>query len=82
MMRTEIDPKIAWGVIIALLIVVGAIYYFFFRTPSGELSAKEAKLGKPVRPGELPPGTPPPPWAPPPDTLQQGQPQPAPSNPR
>jgi hypothetical protein len=80
-MKTEIDPKIAWGVIIALIIVVGAIYYFFFRTPSGELSAKEAGAGPPVKPGEISPGIPPPPWAnqspsPP------GQPQPAPSTPR
>jgi hypothetical protein len=77
MMRTEIDPKIAWGAIIALLIVVGAIYYFFFRTPAGVISAKEAGAGPPVLPGE---GLPAPGEKQPPSV--QGQPQPAPSNPR
>ncbi len=78
-MKTEIDPRIAWGIIVVAVVLVIAVYYFFFRTPSGELSAKEAGLGKPVRPGELPPGTPPPPWAPPPGTSSQSQP---PVNPR
>lgn len=70
-MKTEIDPKIAWGIIVVAVVLVIAIYYFFFRTPSGEMSAKEARLGKPVQPGELPPGTPPPPWAPPANTAPQ-----------
>ncbi len=79
-MKTEIDSKIAWGIIAVLLIIIGAVYYYFFRTPSGELSAKEAGLGRPVRPGELPPGTPPPPWTPPPGAPSQGQPPSTPSN--
>lgn len=73
-MKTEIDPKIAWGIIAALVLIVAAIYYFFFRTPSGELSAKEAGAGNPVRPGELPPGIPPPPDENPPSTHGQTQP--------
>jgi hypothetical protein len=81
-MKTELDPKIAWGIIAVLVIIVIAVYYFAFRTPSGELSAKEAGLGKPVRSGEIPPGTPPPPWAPPPGTSYPSQTPSAPSNPR
>jgi hypothetical protein len=80
-MKTELDPKIAWGIIAVLVIIVIAVYYFAFRTPSGIISAKEAGLGKPVHPGELPPGVPPPPdegmsSAPPPQF------QPTPTNPR
>lgn len=80
-MKTEIDPKIAWGVIVTLVLIVVAVYYFFFRTPSGILSAKEAGAGRPVLPGEISPDIPPPPWATP--SLQpQGQPRPTPPNPR
>ncbi len=71
MFKQEIDPKLAWGAIVGVLLIALAVYYFVFRTPSGELSAKEARLGNPVKPGELPPGTPPPPWAPPANTAPQ-----------
>ncbi len=77
-MKTEIDPKIAWGIIVVAVVLVIAIYYFFFRTPSGEISAKEAGAGPPVRPGEPPPGSPPLE-----ELLSPAQPsQPTPSNPQ
>jgi hypothetical protein len=44
-------------------VLVALGYYFFFRTPSGVISAKEAGAGDPVRPGEIPAEIPPPPWA-------------------
>jgi hypothetical protein len=70
-MKTELDPKLAWGAIALLIAAVALGYYFFFRTPSGELTPEQAGAGKPMRPGELPPGTPPPPWAStPPNTTQ------------
>ncbi|GBC93467.1 hypothetical protein HRbin15_01958 [bacterium HR15] len=78
-MKTEIDPKLAWGIIVALVIIVVAVYYYFFRTPSGIISAKEAGAGNPVHPGELPPGIPPPPEERP---FPSGQSQPNPSNTR
>lgn len=61
-MKQELDPKIAWSAIVLIVAIVALGYYFFFRTPSGELTAEQAGMGKPMRPGELPPGTPPPPW--------------------
>lgn len=67
-MKQELDPKIAIGAIVVLILIVVGIYYFVFRTPTSELTPEQAGMGKPVRPGELPPGTPPPPWA----TPQQG----------
>lgn len=61
-MKQEVDQKIAFGLIVALILIAVGIYYFAFRAPSGELSAEQAGMGKPMRPGELPPGVPPPPW--------------------
>lgn len=72
-MRMELDPKIAWGAIAILVVVIALGYYFFFRTPSGELTPEQAGAGKPVRPGELPPGTPPPPWQTPAPNSSQTQ---------
>lgn len=62
-MKQEIDPKLAIGTLAILIVIVVGVYYFLFRTPSGELTPEQAGVGAPVRPGELPPGTPPPPWA-------------------
>jgi hypothetical protein len=62
-MKNELDPKIAWGAIGLIMVLVALGYYFFFRTPSGVISAKEAGAGDPVRPGEIPAEIPPPPWA-------------------
>lgn len=63
MLKKEIDPKIAAGIVVALVVLVlFGLYYFVFRTPSGELSPEQAGVGKPMKPGELPPGVPPPPW--------------------
>jgi|YNPMSStandDraft_1061717.scaffolds.fasta_scaffold40142_3 hypothetical protein len=81
-MKTELDPKLAWGAIALLVVAVALGYYFFFRTPSGELSAEEAGLGKPVNPNELPPGVTPPPWEQPASTSQQGNPPTASTNPQ
>lgn len=61
-MKNELDPKVAWGAIALMILLVAIGYYFFFRTPSGELTPQQAGMGKPMKPGELPPGTPPPPW--------------------
>ncbi len=74
MMKQEIDPKLAFGALALIILIVVGVYYFVFRTPSGELTPEQAGVGAPVQPGELPPGTPPPPWATP-------QSQGAPSNP-
>ncbi len=62
-MKKEIDPKLAIGALALLIVIVVGIYYFVFRTPSGELTPEQAGVGAPVRPGELPPGAPTPPWA-------------------
>ena len=75
-MKTELDPKLAWGAIALLVIAVALGYYLFFRTPSGELSAKDAGAGPPVLPVQIQPlpgeNDPLPP---------SGQPQSSPSNP-
>lgn len=64
MLKIDIDPKVATGIIVAVLVLVlFGLYYFVFRTPSGELTPEQAGVGRPMRPGELPPGVPPPPWA-------------------
>ena len=54
-MKTELDPKLAWGAIALLIVAVALGYYFFFRTPAGELSAKDAGAGPPVLPEKIPP---------------------------
>ncbi|CUU11244.1 hypothetical protein GBSOP10_110910 [Armatimonadetes bacterium GBS] len=61
-MKTDIDPKIAWSVIAALLIIVAAAYYIAFRGPAVETEPGQIGMGKPVKPGEISPDIPPPPW--------------------
>jgi hypothetical protein len=53
-LKKEIDKRLAIGVIALVLILVGALAWWKFWTPKGQMTAAEAGLGKPMYPGEIP----------------------------
>jgi hypothetical protein len=53
-MRTEINQRLAILVIAIIVGVLGVAAWRMFATPSGLRSPKEAGLGRPMKPGEIP----------------------------
>lgn len=53
-MKREIDSKFFIGLIAVVVIVVGIIAWRQFGARSGQMTAAQAGLGKPMHPGEIP----------------------------
>ena len=52
--RRELDTRLVVSIIALIVVVIGAIAWWRFVGPSGPQTAKEAGLGKPMHPGEIP----------------------------
>lgn len=53
-MRKEVDPRIGIAIVAVIVIVIGIFAWRMWATPSGLKSPKEAGLGRPMKPGEIP----------------------------
>lgn len=53
-MRREIDPKWAIALVAVLLIAIAFGAWRMWMGPSGLQSPKEAGMGRPMKPGEIP----------------------------
>lgn len=53
-MRKEIDPKWALAVIAVILLALAFGAWRMWSVPTGLKSPKEAGLGRPMKPGEIP----------------------------
>jgi hypothetical protein len=53
-MRKEIDPKLAIVIVAVLIAALGFGAWKLWAVPGGLRSPKEAGLGRPMKPGEIP----------------------------
>ncbi len=53
-MAREIDPRIGIAILAIIVIVLGIVGWRMWASPSGLRSPKQAGLGRPMKPGEIP----------------------------